>query len=257
MVRTVLALVLLLASPAFSAIARLYLKDGTYHLVREWSRDGDRVKFYSTERSDWEEIPVDLVDLRRTEAESDERKKDLSDQTKTVSEEDAAVRAQRSEIRKIPQDAGVYTLDDKGKLTVFDVASAKIHNNKGRSVLKVMAPIPVVSGKSTVELDGEHSARVVREDRQEFYFQLEKEERFGLIKLKPHKGVRIAETCYSLPVSKQIDEQVEEVPTFRKQLEGGLYKIWPEKPMEPGEYAIIEYTPGKMEPRIWDFQLQK
>ena len=81
MVRTVLALVLLLASPAFSAIARLYLKDGTYHLVREWSRDGDRVKFYSTERSDWEEIPVDLVDLRRTEAESDERKKDLSDQT--------------------------------------------------------------------------------------------------------------------------------------------------------------------------------
>jgi hypothetical protein len=256
MVRLWIAL-FLIAGSAFSAVSRLYLKDGTFHLVREWSRDGDRVKFYSTERSDWEEIPVDLVDLRRTEAESEERKKDLEDQNKTVSDETAAIRAQRSEIRKIPQDAGVYTLDDKGNLTVFEVATAKVHNDKGRSILKVMSPLPMVLGKATVELDGEHSSRIVHDARQEFYFQLEKEERFGLFKLKTHRAVRIAETCFTQPVSKEIDEQLDEVPTFRKQLEGGLYKIWPEKSMEPGEYAIIEYTPGKVEPRIWDFQLQK
>lgn len=256
MVRLVLAL-LFFSSLAFSAISKLYLKDGNYHLVREWKVEGDRVKFYSSERSDWEEVPLDLVDLRRTEAESDERKKDLSDDAKAVADEDAAVRAQRSEIRKIPQDAGVYTLDDKGKLTVFPMAETKVHSNKGRTVLKIAVPIPVVSGKATVEIDHEHAAQIVREERQEFYFQLAQEERFALIKLKPHKGVRIAETLIILPVSKEIDEEVEEVPTFRKQLEGGLYKIWPEKPMDAGEYAIIEYTPGKVEPRMWDFQFQK
>jgi hypothetical protein len=35
-----------------------------------------------------------------------------------------------------------------------------------------------------------------------------------------------------------------------------LYKIWPEKPMEPGEYALIEYTEGKMSPKIWDFSVK-
>jgi hypothetical protein len=256
MVRFVLALFLIVA-PAFSAVSRLYMKDGTFHLVREWAREGDRIKFYSTDRSDWEEVPIDLVDLRRTEAEDAERKKDLADQAKDVSDETAAIRAERSEIRKIPQDSGVYTLDDKGVLTVFDLASPKVHNDKGRSVLKVLSPVPMVPGKATLELDGEHSKRTVKDPRQEFYFQLEKEESFGLFKLKPHKGVRITETIYTLPVSKQIDEQADEVPTFRKQLEGGLYKIWPEKPMEPGEYALMEYTPGKVEPRIWDFQYQK
>jgi hypothetical protein len=256
MVRLVLAL-LLISATAFAAISKLYLKDGNYHLVREWKIDGDRVKFYSTERSDWEEVPLDLVDVRRTQAESDERKKDLDADAKTASDETAAVRAQRSEIRKIPQDAGVYTLDDKGNLTVFEVASTKMHTNKGRRVLQIATPIPLVTGKATVEIDQEHSSRVVHEERQEFFFQLEKEERFGLIKLTPHKGVRIAERLEILPLSKEVYEEVDEVPTFNKQLEGGLYKIWPEKPMTPGEYAIIEYTPGKVEPRIWDFQYQK
>lgn len=254
--RLVLAL-LLLATMAFAAISKLYLKDGNYHLVREWKIEGDRVKFYSTERSDWEEVPLALVDLRRTQAESEERKKDLDDDAKAASDESAAIRGQRSEIRKIPQDAGVYTLDDKGNLTVFDLAKSKVHSSKGRTVLQIAVPVPMITGKATVEIDQEHSSRMVHEDRQEFFFQLEKEERFGLIKLKPHKGVRIAETLTTLPVSKEIDEEVEEVPTFTKQLEGGLYKIWPEKPMEPGEYAIIEFTPGKVEPRIWDFQFQK
>ncbi len=41
---------------------------------------------------------------------------------------------------------------------------------------------------------------------------------------------------------------------FRKQLTpDGLYKIWPAKPLEPGEYAVVEYTSGKLNMQIWDF----
>jgi hypothetical protein len=33
----------------------------------------------------------------------------------------------------------------------------------------------------------------------------------------------------------------------------GLYKIWPTKPLEPGEYAVMEYTDGKVNIQVWDF----
>ncbi len=256
--RTLLAL-LLLASSAFAAVTKLYLKDGTYHLVREWKREGDRVKFYSTERSDWEEIPAALVDLRKTEAEVAERKAALSDEAKTISDEDHAVRLQQQEILKIPQDPGVYSLNDANQLTIYKLAESKVHTDKGRRLLQIAVPMPVLTGKATVELDQDHSLNIVTNPRQEFYIQLEKDERFGIIKLTPHHGVRIAERIMMAPAGiDQKAEDVDEIPSFRKQLtEGGLYKIWPEKDLPPGEYAVIEYTPGKVEPRMWDFQFKK
>ena len=63
----------LLCLSAFTANLKLYLRDGNYHIVREYQVQGDRVRYYSVERSDWEEIPLELVDLKRTEAEVKER----------------------------------------------------------------------------------------------------------------------------------------------------------------------------------------
>jgi len=53
---------------------RLYLKDGSYHLVREYKVSGDRVRYYSVERSAWEEIPLGLVDIEKTEKEIQQQK---------------------------------------------------------------------------------------------------------------------------------------------------------------------------------------
>ncbi len=251
--RVLLCALLLLGTLAASVNLKLYLKDGTFHMVKEYKVEGDRVKFYTVERSDWEEMPLDLVDLKRTESEAAERKLTRDEEVKLITEEDKAKRALDDEVMKIPQDPGVYSLEG-GTLHIFKLAESKVHTSKGRAVLKAAVPVPLVPGKATVELEQPHSLNITKAERPDLYLQLDKEEHFALIKLTPHHDVRIAERIGILPVVKEYVEEVDEVEIFKKQLtESGLFKLWPQKPLTPGEYAVIQYTPGKMDPQIWDF----
>ena len=54
---------------------KLVLKDGNFQLVREYQRTGERVKYFSTERADWEEIPAAMVDWEATAKASEARGK--------------------------------------------------------------------------------------------------------------------------------------------------------------------------------------
>lgn len=252
MARLLVTLVLLAAS-ALAANLKLYLKDGGYQLVREYSVTGDRVRFYSVERSAWEEIPTELVDLERTQTEVNQRKARLEEEAKILSEEDRVERQLQEEIMKIPQNAGVYTLEgDKAK--AIKPAESVVRTSKGRSILSAISPVPMIPGKGTLELQGKNSLNVFTNPQQEFYIQLSAQQRFGIVKLTPEKGVRVVEKLTIIPVSKEVVEEPVEVEIFRKQLTpDGLYKIWPMQPLEPGEYAVVEYTPGKLNMQVWDF----
>ena len=46
-----------------AANLKLYFKDGSYQLVREYKVASDRISFYSVDREEWEEVPAALVDL--------------------------------------------------------------------------------------------------------------------------------------------------------------------------------------------------
>ena len=253
----VLTALFLTATLAFAANIKLFLKDGSFQLVREYQVESERVRFYSVERSQWEEIPLELVDLKRTEAEQAERKAVLDKEAKDVAEEDAALRGMREEVAKIPRDPGVYYVQG-GEVKVVKVAECTVHNDKGRSVLKVLSPIPMVSGKSTLETNGLHSTNVLTNPEQEFYVQLSNEERFGLIRLKAERGLRIVEKITIIPVTKEVVEEPDEVQIFRKQMtQDGLFKIWPMKPLPVGEYAVVEWTPGKINMQVWDFAIAR
>src|ERR1700756_4884041 len=89
---------------AWAANIKLYLKDGGYHIVREYQVQTDRVHFYSVERSQWEDIPLDLVDLKRTESEAASRKAQLEEDAKALAEEEKAEREVAKEVSRIPQD---------------------------------------------------------------------------------------------------------------------------------------------------------
>ncbi len=254
MFRAALAL-LFAAVIACAATIRLYMKDGEYQLVREYQVLSDRVRFYSVERSQWEEVPLDMVDLKRTQSEQKQREQSMKQEAAELAAEEKAEREAAEEVARVPVEPGVYLIAGN-QLKTIKPAESKVVGNKRRSILKVMSPIPIVAGKGTLEIDGEHSQNVVDTATPEFYIRLSAEERFGIIRDTPAKNARIIEKFEIAPVTKEIVEQPDEIEVFRHQVGEALYKMWPMKPLPPGEYAVVEYTPatnGAINMQVWDF----
>jgi hypothetical protein len=248
---------LLFLGIAWAANLKLYMADGSYHLVREYQVQGDRIRFYSIERSDWEEVPRELVDLKRTETESKARQAEIEKDAKVLSEEDKAARDLEKEVMKIPQDPGAYWLDAGSQLHILKAAESVVHTNKGRQWLKILAPAPVIAGKGTLEIQTPHSVNILTNPEQEFYIQLSDTERFGIAKLTPKGEFRVVEDLTFVPVTKEVEEEPIMVDILQKQMtDGGLYKIWPKAPLAPGEYAVVEFTEGKMNMQVWDFAVK-
>jgi len=246
------ATLIALAVTVFGATTRLYLKDGDYQIVREYQVLQDRVRYFSTERGDWEEIPLELVDLERTKKDAAERQAAVEADAKEQDVEDKAIRAERKEAARVPEEPGVYYVTGD-KIESLKMAEVEVNSSKGRSILKALAPVPIVPGKSTVEIKSESAAYRAPGDKPEFYIRLSDDERFAIIKLAKKKNARLLETIAILPVTNEVVEDLKLVATFKRQTSERTYKIWPEKPLETGEYALIQYSEGALNWQVWDF----
>ncbi len=254
--RASLVAILVLAFTAWAANVRLYLNDGGYQLVREYQVQADRVRFYSVERSEWEEVPLDLVDLKRTEAEAASRKAESEKTAQALRAEDKVESDLRNEASSIPQAPGVYWIEG-GKTKVLKQAETTLRTDKARSILQRISPLPTTSGKGTVEIDGAHSASVFTDQAPEFYIQLSETERFGFARLTPKGTARIASFLAFAPVTKDVEQTPDMIPTLQLQLDDGLYKIWPKDPLAPGEYAVVQYSGNKVDIQVWDFAVKQ
>jgi hypothetical protein len=233
----------------------LYLKDGGQMLVREYEVKEDRVRYYSAERSQWEEIPLDLVDLDKTAKTAEQIEKRRESMRRESAAERAAEAKAKTELHNVPIDDGIYYyLDDK--TTALDQHEVLLDKSAKRGLLKAISPVPMIAGKHTRYIEGATSGIVVREDKPILYVRQESLSRFGLVRLTPDKNRRIVQVLQIVPVSKEVFEEQEEIELFRQQYAAGVYRIWPVKPLAAGEYAIIDYTPGEDDLRVWDFSVQ-
>jgi hypothetical protein len=257
-VRAIL-LFLLAVTLVFGESFKLYLKDGDYHVVREYQVEGDRIRYYSTERSQWEEIPVALVDLTKTENTRKAQLGRLTDIAREEDEEEKAERALKREIASIPMDPGAY-YDLDGKIEPVPSADYQIITDKKRRTLQILSPVPLVPGKASVVVKGDRAKFSVSEERPSFYLRLAKEERFGIVRLTPKKGMRIVENISIIPVAKQAMQERNQMETFDQQLAEGLFRVWPEKPLTPGQYALVEFSDSQetndVQLLVWDFAYQ-
>jgi hypothetical protein len=242
---------------AGAANFKLYFKDGSDQLVREYKIENDRLNFYSVDRDEWEEVPLAIVDLDKTKSEIQARAESVRADAAAQDAEDKAERAARKEVASVPVEPGVYLIDEQPsgppKLTPLKVGESKIVNNKGRSILKIISPIPLIPGKATLELDGPHASQGTANRSPEFYFRLSEDERFGILRMGEHKGNRVVEKLTIQPVVNETTQEPDMVEIFRQQVADGLFKIWPQKPLPPGEYAVVEYTEDKVNMQVWDF----
>jgi hypothetical protein len=260
-----LSVLLLTALSAFGGTVRLYLKDGAYQLVREYQVLPDRVKYLSAERSgDWEEIPRDLVDLDRTTKEVEENEAKLAQEAKEDAEEDAAIRAQKREAASVPGDPGVYYVHNDA-LEPLKQADVVVVTDKGRAILRTASeiasvlfghaypPVPLTSGKNTIELEGTAASFRIDEDRPEFYFRLAAQDGLAIVKLSPKGNARSVEAVMIAPVTNEPEPKRDAMPTFTREVGELLFKIWPEQPLPPGEYAVVEFQDGQGTLQVWDF----
>jgi len=251
-------LILVLLALSFAGWAqsvRLHLKDGTFHQVREYKVSGDRVQYYSTERRDWEEVPLELVDLVKTESEIKANQEKDRAEAAQMDAEEKYDRAVKAEIGRVPVDPGVYRAVGE-KVDVVKEAELRIEHSKKRTILKILVPAPVVPGKTFVEIAGTRAAYEVAATRPQFYFRLSLGERFTLVRMTPRKQARLLEIWNVEPMTQIVMAERQEVEIFRQQMADGLYKVWPVKDLPPGDYAWIEYSEEKANTRAWDFHVR-
>src|SRR5579872_2031404 len=99
---------------------RLILKDGSYQAISKYEIKGDRVRYYSSEREEWEELPVSLVDWPATEkfekdAASPSAVPEAAALDKELDADRAAAEANLPEVApglRLPELYGMYMLDN-------------------------------------------------------------------------------------------------------------------------------------------------
>lgn len=251
MLPRILIFALTLLLPLSAARVKLYLQGGGDMLVSEYSVDGDRVRYYSVERSEWEEIPLELVDLERTKRLEERQEVAREVRRKEVEAIRASERRARTELHRVPLEDGVYYLRADEILSVQQ-ADLIVNKSKTATLLRVLSPLPAAD-KETLEVEGPHAALVVPDARPMFFMRLEKINRIEIFRLKSKNKSREVQILEKIPKTKEIFETHETVEIFRQQLAPSVYKVWPVEPLAVGDYAVIEYAPGEENLRAWDF----
>jgi hypothetical protein len=245
------------------ATQKLFLKDGSYQLVTTYEVHGDRVRYYSVERSAWEELPASLVDFEATKRAQEEAKASEKKELEEAKELDKERFEKPVDLGfevapgiHLPKDDGVYTFDGVRVVPMIQ-SSAEVVTDKKRAALLLAVPGPLLKSRSLVVLPGARAAVRLQQALPTFYVQSAEGlgAKLELIRVKPTKEARVVE---KVEVRQGLGKPAElraAVPLERTQVAPGIYKQRPTQALETGEYALGELLQQTLIFELWDFGL--
>jgi len=268
---------------------RIILKDGSYQLVNKYEVKGDRIRYYSSERDEWEELPNSLVDWSATEKYEKDRAAGASvpeavQLDKEIDQEHEAEEAKLPQVApglRLPEESGVFLLDTfQGEAQIDELNQTAGDVNRGGKANIFRGAIGGL--KQTIELDGAHATVqshvavptiYIKEDTsagagqdpapgarpgqpeqpQQPVQPIVPFDRFRIIHTAIKNDRRILGDIKRQPTGKTGQEE-HAVKTTITNVAGGWLKITPIETLAPGEYALIEMM-GKegMNAYVWDF----
>jgi len=258
---------------------KLVLKDGTFQLVRDYRRNGERVRYLSAERGDWEEIPAAVVDWDATakaaaaeQADEDALAKKIhaqeqSQKIETMMDVDASLQVAPGVF--LPPGEGMFLIDGKSVRPLEQVGS-QVKTDKKQFLKKVLSPIPIVPSKRNVEILGNKASIRVTNGQAEFYLReappdpdrttpIVKSSRPGesgpeveLVRATVKGNKRQLESIRSL-FGEQLEEKRNSISIQRWEIAPTVFRFTIGEPLPPGEYALAEILPDGMNLYVWDF----
>jgi hypothetical protein len=265
-------------SPAQDLARRLVLKDGSYQLVTKYEVKGDRVRYMSAERDDWEELPTSLVDWPATEKFEKDRAAgsavpEAVQLDKEIEHDREVEEAQLPQVApglRLPENSGVFLLDSfQGESQIVEVqqsAGDLVRNTKANILRGALNP--VAGAKQSIELEGAHAAVQSHVDFPALYIKIDDIPdqpspqdstrgsqgpqqpqqpqkasvpfgRFRIVRVEVKSGRRIVGDV-KRQVTGKVSQEQHVVKTTIDRVNGGWLKLTPIESLTPGEYALIE-----------------
>src|SRR5271166_7208308 len=156
-----------LPAPAQTQARRLILKDGTYQSVTKYEVHGDRVRYFSAERGEWEEVPKSLIDWDATDKFEQGRLEgklapEAVELDKELEAERKAEQARSPQVApglRLPDEGGIFLLDtyeNQPQLSELQQSGGELDKNTKSNILRA-AINPLAGVKQTIELPGTHA----------------------------------------------------------------------------------------------------
>lgn len=242
---------------------KLVLKDGSFQLAREYSVEGDRVRYWSVERSEWDEMPASMVDwdaTRKAEADAAARDADLKAKIRAS---DLAMRTKDIDVDRsleikpglfLPDGVGFYALDANKLIFEMKQSDAVSKMSTGREIGKVLSGVPMIPSKTTLQIPGERAALRLKSAEPEFYFRPadQREPRLRLLRCQVKGARRIVENV-SIRFTGQQTHNATEIEIHSWTPATGVFRYTLDQRLEPGEYTFVEMTDQGTSGYVWDF----
>ncbi len=284
----ILALVLSCLSqvPGPTEARRLILKDGSYQSVTKYEIHGDRVRYFSAERGEWEEVPNSLIDWDATAKFEQGRLQgklapEAVELDKEIDAERKAEQARSPQVApglRLPDEGGIFLLDtyqNQPQLAELQQSGGEVDKNTKSNILR-SAINPLAGARQTIELPAAHAKIQSHTTVPSLYINIDADngdaaavvraatgeppptapsnsQRFKIIRIDVKGNKRVAGTV-QIAVGGKMKTDERFVAATVTTMSGGWVKLTPTDPLAAGEYAVAEVL-GKetINLYVWDF----